>query len=53
MANRWFKTIEWIPEATAFLGVGVITFAAIQLIRESKLLITVVLDNAENRSLSK
>ncbi len=46
LANRWFETLTWIPEAMTFLGVAVITFAAIQLIRESKLLITVILDDA-------
>ena len=50
LANRWFKTLTWIPEAMTFLGVAVITFAAIQLIRESKLLITVILDDAESES---
>ena len=50
LANRWFETLKWIPEAMTFLGVAVITFAAIQLIRESKLLITVVLDDAERES---
>ncbi len=53
LANRWFKTLAWIPEAMTFLGVAVITFAAIQLIRESKLLITVVLDDAEGESTSQ
>ena len=53
LANRWFKTLTWIPEAMTFLGVAVITFAAIQLIRESKLLITVVLDDAERESTSQ
>ena len=43
----WLKTLTWIPEEMTFLGVAVITFAAIQLIHESKLLITVVLDDAE------
>ena len=34
LANRWFEALKWIPEAMTFLGVTVITFAAIQLIRE-------------------
>jgi hypothetical protein len=33
-----------------FLGVAVISYAAIQLSRESKLLITVILDDAEGES---
>jgi hypothetical protein len=53
LANRWFETLKWIPEMMTFLGVAVITFAAIQLIRESKLLITVVLDDAERESTSQ
>ena len=53
LANRWFETLKWIPEAMTFLGVAVINFAAIQLIRESKLLITVVLDDAERESSSQ
>ena len=50
LANRWFESLKWIPEAMTFLGVAVITYAAIQLIRESKLLITVILDDAEGES---
>ena len=53
LANRWFETLKWIPEAMTFLGVAVITFAAIQLIRESKLLITVIIDIAEGESTTK
>ena len=33
-----------------FVGVAIISYAAIQLIRESKLLITVILDDAEGES---
>jgi hypothetical protein len=40
----------WIPEAITFLGVAVISYTAIQLSRESKLLITVILDDAEGGS---
>ena len=47
LANRWFETLKWIPEAMTFLGVAVITYAVIQLIR---LLITVILDDAERES---
>ncbi len=50
LANRWFPTLKWIPEAMTFVGVAIITYAAIQLIRESKLLITVILDDAESES---
>ena len=50
LANRWVETLTWIPEAITFLGVAVICYAAIQLSRESKLLITVVLDDAECES---
>ena len=50
LANRWFERWKWIPEPMTFLSVAVITFAAIQLIRESRLLITVVLDDAERES---
>ena len=50
LANRWFEALRWIPEAMTFLGVGVICYAAIQLIRESRLLITVILDDAEGES---
>ena len=46
IANRWFETMEWIPQVMTFLGVAFILYAAIQLIRESKLLITVILDDA-------
>ena len=53
LANRWFETLKWIPEAMTFLGVAVITFAAIQLIRESKLLISVIIDIAEGESTTK
>ena len=50
IANRWFETMEWIPQVMTFLGVAFILYAAIQLIRESKLLITVILDDAEGES---
>ena len=50
LANRWFQTLKWISEAMTFLSVAVITFAAMQLIRESQLLITVILDIAERES---
>ncbi len=50
IANRWFETMEWIPQVMTFLGVAFILYAAIQLIRESKLLITVILDDTEGNS---
>ncbi|GAG10503.1 unnamed protein product, partial [marine sediment metagenome] len=50
LANRWFGTLKWLPETMTFLGIAVITFAAIQLIRESKLLMTAILDNIERES---
>ena len=52
LAGRWFESMLWIPHAMTFLGVGMILFAAIQLIRESKLLMTVTLDNAESKSIA-
>ena len=50
LTDHLFETLKWIPEALTFLGVVVISHAAIQLIRESKLLITVVLDDVEGDS---
>ena len=50
LATRWFETLTWIPEVMTFVGVAIISYAAIQLIRESKLLITVILDVAEGES---
>ena len=50
LTDRWLKTLTWIPELMTFLAVGVITVAAIQLIRESRLLTTVVLDDVERKS---
>ena len=47
ISDRWFDSLLWIPHAMTFVGVAMILFAAIQLIRESKLLITVILDDAE------
>ena len=47
ISARWFDSLLWIPHAMTFVGVAMILFAAIQLIRESKLLITVILDDAE------
>ena len=48
LSDRWFKTLTWIPQAMTFLGVVLILFSAIQLIRESRLLLTVILDDAAN-----
>ena len=50
LVDRLFETLKWIPETITVLGVVVISYAAIQLIRESRLLITVVLDNLEGDS---
>ena len=50
LAARWFPTLKWIPEVMTFVGVAIISYAAIQLIRESRLLITVILDDAEGES---
>ena len=50
LADRWFESSKWIPEATTFLGVAAVSYAAIQLIRETKLLFSVILDDAENES---
>ncbi len=48
LSDRWFKSLTWIPQAMTFVGVVLILFSAIQLIRESRLLITVILDDAAN-----
>lgn len=48
LSDRWFKTLTWIPQTMTFLGVVLILFSAIQLIRESRLLLTVILDDAAN-----
>jgi len=48
LADRWFATLTWIPQAMTFVGVVLILFSAIQLIRESRLLMTVILDDAAN-----
>ena len=48
LSDRWFKTLTWIPQVMTFLGVVLILFSAIQLIRESRLLLTVILDDAAN-----
>ena len=50
LLNRWFETLNWIPEGMTFIGVAAITYAAIQLIRESRLLFTIVLDDVEGGS---
>ena len=48
--RRWFPSLTYIPETIMFLGVCTITFAAIQLIRESRLLITVIDDDIDYHS---
>ena len=48
LSDRWFKTLTWIPQAMTFVGVVLILFSAMQLIRESRLLLTVILDDAAN-----
>ena len=50
IANRWLESMVWLPQVMTFAGVALILYAAIQLIRESKLLITVILDDAEAES---
>ncbi len=50
LASRWFPTLKWIPEVMTFVGVAIISYAAIPLIRESKLCITVVLDATRGES---
>lgn len=47
LANRWFTSLTWIPEAIMLLGFAVIAFAAIQLILESRMLMTAILDDAD------
>ena len=53
IASRWFEAMVWIPQATTFLGVFFILYSSIQLIRESKLLITVILDDAGGESTTR
>jgi hypothetical protein len=45
---RWSESLRWLPESLTFFGVVVISYAAFQLVRESRLLITVILDAAES-----
>ena len=48
--GRWSPSLTFIPETMMFLGVCVVTFAAMQLIRESRLLLTVIDDDIEHKS---
>jgi len=50
LSGKWFESMLWIPHAMTFLGVAMILFAAVQLIRESKLLMTVILDDIESNA---
>ncbi len=50
LLNRWFETLNWIPEGMTFIGVAAITYAAIQLIRDSRLLFTIFLDDVEGEA---
>jgi hypothetical protein len=45
LVSRWFASMQWLPESLAFVGIVLITYASVQLIRESRLLITVLVDN--------
>ena len=49
LADHWFKTLNWLPQAITFVGVALILFSATQLIRESRLLLTVILDDANDQ----
>lgn len=49
LSDRWFASLFWIPQAMTFVGVAMILFSAVQLIRESKLLITVILDDPADK----
>ena len=44
--NHFYESLAWIPQAMMVLGVTIISFAAIQLIRETRLLITVIIDDS-------
>jgi ABC-type spermidine/putrescine transport system permease subunit II len=50
LSGRWLESLTWIPQAMTFVGVAMILFSAIQLIRESRLLMTVILDEADGNS---
>ena len=50
LSRRWLASLTWIPQAMTFIGVAMILFSAFQLIRESRLLITVILDDADGNS---
>ena len=43
--TRWLTLSTFAAEVLSFAAVGTITYAAVQLIRESSLLMTVILDN--------
>ena len=48
--GRWSPWLTFIPEAMMFLVVCVIAFVAVQLIRESRLLLAVIDDDIEYKS---
>jgi hypothetical protein len=50
LAMRWLASALWIPEILAFLGLAVIIFSSIHLIRESRLLMTVIYDDESDPS---
>lgn len=50
VSDRWFRSLNWVPQSMTFGGVVLILFAATQLIRESRLLMTVIFDDAANDS---
>ena len=47
VVSRYSPSLTYIPESMMFVGVCAITFAAVQLIRESRLLMTVFNDDIE------
>jgi ABC-type spermidine/putrescine transport system permease subunit II len=50
LSGRWLTLLHWLPHAMTFVGVAMILFSAIQLIRESRMLITVFLDDTDDNS---
>jgi hypothetical protein len=50
LLNLWSSTPVYVSEIMMFVAVCIISFAAIQLIRESRLLITMIRDDNEQQS---
>ena len=47
VVSRYSPSLTYIPESMMFVGVCAITFAAIQLVRESRLLMSAIDDDVE------